>query len=140
MLESNEISFSCNTKNLQSVRDFVRLQLENENINQLEKNHIVLAIDEVCTNLIVHSNKNDEKQFIVLKLTFTKVPKGIAVELIEKGAPFDYIKYQEPNILDLKNSKKNGYLGMMLVRRIMDKIEYIQHENKNICRLFKRLA
>ena len=140
MLKSNVISFPCNLKNLQTVRDFVRKQLENENITDLEKNHIVLAIDEVCSNLIIHSNGNNEKETIVLKLSFSRTPKGISVELIEKGIPFDYIKYKEPNILDLKNNHSNGRMGMMLVRRIMDKIEYIQQDNQNICRLYKSLA
>ena len=140
MLGANEISFSCKLSNLQIVRECVRSHLENEEMTTIDKGHIVLAIDEVCANLIIHSNKSDETKKIFLELTFVRTPRGVAVEIIEKGIPFDYLKYQEPNILDLKNNKANGKMGMMLVRRIMDKIEYFQRDNHNICRLFKSLA
>lgn len=140
MLENNSISFACTLSNLQAVRDFVREQLEEYKIPVIDKNQIVLAIDEVCTNLIVHSNKNDATQNIELKVELKLTPRGVAIELIEKGEPFDYVKYQEPNILDLKDKKSGGQMGMMLVRRIMDKIEYIHQDDQNICRLYKSLA
>jgi serine/threonine-protein kinase RsbW len=36
-------------------------------------------------------------------------------------------------------SKRKGGLGIILVKRIMDKIEFESIQNKNICRLYKIL-
>jgi serine/threonine-protein kinase RsbW len=35
--------------------------------------------------------------------------------------------------------KKKGGLGLMLVKRIMDKVEFIKNEDNNICRLKKKI-
>lgn len=140
MLESRSIVFPCDLKNLQSVRNFVRKELSKHLLTDLVKNQIVLAVDEVCANLIIHSNDQDSNQIIELNLAISQTPKGITIELTEKGKPFDYLKYTEPTIPNLIESSANGRMGLMLVRRIMDNIEYIRLDNKNICRLYKSLA
>jgi len=127
-------------KNLQKVRDFVREKLKTSTFSNIEKNQIVLAVDEVCTNLIIHSNDSDNSKKITLSLNLVKTPKGLSIEFIENGKPFNYNTYSEPKINELKESQIKGKLGLMLVRRIMDKIEYLQVENQNICRLYKSLA
>ncbi len=137
---NNQLTFPCNVKHLKTVRNFVRKELSKHQINEVLKSQLVLAIDEVCTNLIIHSNQNDDSKTIVLYLKILTAPKAISIELKENGKVFDYPNYKEPKITDLLESSANGQLGLMLVRRIMDKIEYIQQENQNICRLYKSLA
>jgi serine/threonine-protein kinase RsbW len=140
MLRSKSIVFPCDLKNLQSVRNFVRRELNSHLLTDLVKNQIVLAVDEVCANLIIHSNNQDNNQIIELNLEINQTPKGITIELTETGKPFDYLKYSEPTISSLIENSTNGKMGLMLVRRIMDNIEYIHRDNKNICRLYKSLA
>ena len=140
MLTPKSISFSCNLSNLSVVRDFIRQELSNFNLNKILENQIILAVDEVCANLIIHSNQNDDSKFINLDLSIKNSPKGIVIEFKENGIPFDYSKYQEPQISNLKETKTSGKMGMMLVRRIMDEIEYLHFEDYNICRLFKSIA
>lgn len=122
------------------VRDFVRAELLKAGTDENSKNQIVLAVDEICTNLIIHSNQNDSSKEIELSLNITESPKGVSIEFVENGIPFDYNSYQEPNLDHLKENKIRGRMGLILARRIMDKIEYLQVENNNVCRLFKAIA
>lgn len=118
----------------------MRDQLSQLSLNEIQKNQIVLAVDEVCSNLIIHSNKNDESKTIKLSLSITRTPKGIAIELKENGIPFDYLQYHEPSLEELIEKQASGKMGLMLVRRIMDEIQYIRQDNQNICRLYKYLT
>lgn len=140
MLTSKSISFTCTLSNLSVVREFIRKELSNFKLNNIIESQIVLAVDEVCSNLIIHSNNNDESKSINLDLAIKNHPKGIVIEFKENGIPFDYSKYQEPQLSSLKETKTAGKMGMMLVRRIMDKIEYLHFDDHNICRLFKSIA
>jgi serine/threonine-protein kinase RsbW len=135
-----EFNFTCSLKNLQIVRDFVRKELDSQQVSDLIKNQIVLAVDEVCANLIIHSNQNDDSKEIKLSLQLLKTPKGISIEFKENGEPFDYLQYQEPSLNEIIESQSAGKMGLMLVRRIMDEIEYIRQGNYNVCRLYKSLA
>jgi serine/threonine-protein kinase RsbW len=39
----------------------------------------------------------------------------------------------------LVHDKRKGGLGIRLVKSIMDKVEYVNEEGKNICRLTKKI-
>ncbi|MFT4738981.1 MAG: serine/threonine-protein kinase RsbW, partial [Paraglaciecola sp.] len=57
----------------------------------------------------------------------------------DQGTGFDISQYQEPSISELISSKRKGGLGLMLVKRIMDQIEFSKEKNHNICRLIKTI-
>ena len=61
-------------------------------------------------------------------------------EIINKSAKsFDINSYPEPEIEEIIKSRKKGGVGLMLVKRIMDKIEVENSKGRNICRLYKTL-
>ena len=140
LTDLNQLIFSCNLNSLKIVREFVRTKLSAHVSDSIVLNQIVLAIDEISANLIIHSNHQNPDQNIVLSLNVLKTPKGISIELRENGVPFDYLQYNEPSIPELLENGANGKLGLILVRRIMDKIEYLHLGDQNICRLYKSLA
>ena len=133
------ISVNCTTKNLKKIRDFVQSFFEKLDLNGLDVNLIVLAIDEICSNKIIHASNQNEDEQIVLNIKLEKTSTGITFEIIDFGLHFDYPEYQEPALTELIESKAKGSLGMILVRKIMDSIEFESTQEQNICRLFKKI-
>ena len=104
---------------------------------EVEIHKLVLAVDEVCANLIIHANNCSADEKLELRV---KVDKNSALfTIIDKGVGFDINKYQEPGMEEIVSSKRKGGLGLMLVKRIMDEIEFTREKNHNICRLVKKL-
>jgi serine/threonine-protein kinase RsbW len=134
---NNIIKVSCSTKNLKEIRAFVSHTLEQLSISEIEINMMVLAIDEVCANFIIHSNHCNENQHIELKIQDNS--QGVSFEIMDEGDPFDESTYQEPDINQLVKEKKKGGIGLMLVKRIMDNIEFKKEKDHTICRLFKKV-
>jgi serine/threonine-protein kinase RsbW len=60
-------------------------------------------------------------------------------EIRDFGQGFNILEYQEPEISFVMKTKRKGGLGIILVKRIMDKIEFETKANINICRLHKIL-
>ena len=46
----------CSIENLKGVRDFIRGSLKNHDIPDLQISEIVLALDEMCSNLMIHAH------------------------------------------------------------------------------------
>ncbi len=135
-----ELKVNCNKKNLKSIRNFVESKLSTHlPITDTQINMIVLAVDEICTNLIVHSNQCDEKKEIRLTMNLKKSLGEVLFEIYDNGDSFDYSEYREPDISQLIKERSKGSLGLMLVRRIMDKIEFKQEHSYNVCRLYKKI-
>ncbi len=134
---TNHYTTFCSVQNLKKIRNFVEKSLLKSNINIRDTEMIVLAVDEVCSNSIIHSNSQNPNSFIDI---FLKLKKGeVFVEIKDKGKEFDYNAYQEPSISQLIKEKAKGKMGLMMVRNIMDKMEYIHEKDLNIFRLVKKV-
>ena len=99
---------------------------------------MILAVDEVCANLIIHANHCDEGSH--LHLTMETKPEEVEFIIKDKGVGFNINEYREPDISEIVNAKRKGGLGLMLVKRIMDQIEFSTEKNHNICKLVKKLS
>ena len=99
---------------------------------------MVLAVDEVCANLMIHSHKCNPKETIELFIDVQS--QEVIFEIKDTGNGFNLNNYQEPTIKEIVVEKKKGGLGLMLVNRIMDKVEFIKNDDSNVCRLKKKIS
>jgi serine/threonine-protein kinase RsbW len=128
----------CSIDNLKRVRDFIRDSLKNHGISDLEISEMVLALDEMCSNLMIHAHHcNPEELFELHILVENRDP--IVFEIIDDGTVFDINTFSEPALDNIVHEKRKGGLGIRLVKSIMDKVEYNQTKGRNICRLTKKV-
>jgi serine/threonine-protein kinase RsbW len=131
-----QYNISCSLHNLKGVREFIRNSLKGHGVPDLEMGAIVLALDEMCSNLMIHAHHCDPDHFIAIHIHIP-VKHNFIFEIIDDGSMFDINQFQEPEIGNLVNEKRKGGLGIRLVKSIMDKVEYIKENGKTICRLTK---
>lgn len=134
-----DIRISCSRKNLKVVRDFVNDYLATYDLSELQLNQIVLAVDEVVANLIIHANAEDESRSLCLSIDFANHAVDIA---IEDSSPITYrpSTFREPDLHEHVRLARKGGVGMALVNRIMDSVEFTTSGAYNICRLHKRVS
>ena len=127
----------CNTSHLKDARNFLNKVLKNTGLNETDQNAIVLAVDEVCANIIIHSDC-DNKQ--IIELNVERKGKKLIFEIIDQGiSTFDINAYSGPELDEIIQSKRKGGVGILLVKKIMDKIEIFTSNGTNICRLYKTI-
>ncbi len=119
------------------MRKFVTDVLKGHKVSDIEVNMMVLAVDEVCANIIIHGHASDEFSEVKLGIDFRN--GGVWFEIIDQGNAFDIVSYQEPLIEDLVKNKNKGGIGIMLVKKIMDDIEFKSTPTKNTLTLFKKV-
>ncbi|WP_044003165.1 ATP-binding protein [Hymenobacter swuensis] len=133
------IRISCTRRNLKVVRDFVSEFLLSYHLAELVINQIVLAVDEVVANLIIHGNGEDESQFLDMRVSLQNQEFSIEIEdtNLTSYSPTSYV---EPDLQEYVRIGKKGGVGMMLVNRIMDRVEFTTDGTRNLCRLYKKLS
>lgn len=134
---SSQLRLYCDTAQLSDLRQFLEVILKETPLSEIEQHQVILAVEEVCANLIIHSHDCNSKEYIDLNVISSQ--NLIVFEILDFGKGFNILEYQEPEISQVIKSKRKGGLGIILVKRIMDKIEFESSENKNICRLYKNL-
>jgi len=129
------LTIGCSKEELVKIRQFTSDKLELNKVPDLQAHKLVLAVDEVCANLIIHANDCNPNNQIEFMIEFR--PKQIVFTFKDKGVGFDINKYESPSMEEIVSTRRQGGLGLMLVKRIMDKIEFSTEKNHNICRLIK---
>lgn len=126
----------CEKTRLKDIREFISEKLKAYVHDDLEINQMVLAVDEICANLIIHSNYCNANEAINLEVFVES--EGVTFKISDEGEKFNLKNYKEPSIQEVVQTKKKGGIGLMLVRRIMDKVEFVNKEQKNTCIMHKR--
>jgi serine/threonine-protein kinase RsbW len=134
----NKLKVSCKKEKLKDVRLFVETLLQSHQIPEVEAGEMVLAVDEICANLMIHSHNCDPKKHIGVKVKVSK-GKEVIFEITDYGVGFNFCRYKEPSLEDIIKEKKKGGVGLILVKRIMDRMEFVRKANRNIYRMVKKL-
>ena len=129
-------NLSCQTSSLSELRSFLQRTLTVFSLTESEKHQVTLAVEEVCANLIIHShgcNPNDQIHLEVKNMT-----EGLIFEITDQGVAFNILEYEVPDLKKVMVERRKGGLGIILIKKIMDEIEFESTNGKNICRLIKR--
>ena len=131
-------SINCEKANLKKIRSFVSNVLDQYGIPDKDINLLVVAVDEVCSNLIIHSHKCDRSKNIEVRIK--KKNGAFTFEIIDSEELYDINQHNAPTIEQIVESKRMGGIGLILVKRIMDQIQVEKRGNMNICRLVKKFT
>ncbi|MBY0434983.1 MAG: ATP-binding protein [Cyclobacteriaceae bacterium] len=136
---SYQYNIGCSLENLKGVRDFIRKSLREHVRSDVTLNEIILALDEMCSNLMIHAHHCNPDHHLELTIDVPKKDK-VVFEIIDDGEMFDINRYHEPAIDNLVHEKRKGGLGIRLVKSIMDEVQYVRKDGRNVCRLTKIVA
>jgi serine/threonine-protein kinase RsbW len=87
---------------------------------------------------MIHSHHCDPDHLLELTI-LTKEKGNIIFEIVDDGTVFDINAFHEPTLNNLISVKRKGGLGIRLVKSIMDNIEYLNRDGRNVCRLTKKV-
>jgi serine/threonine-protein kinase RsbW len=128
------ISIPAKTELLKMVVDLASHVAALNQFSSSDSRKIALAIDEAITNVIKHSYQNVMSEDI--KLEFYSSPDGLKIKILFTGVPPVLSNVTVDLSQMIKDGKKGG-LGVELIRRIMDSVEYQTTGNVNTCEMIK---
>ncbi|MBN3584040.1 ATP-binding protein [Algoriphagus aestuarii] len=130
-----QLKIYCKTTALADLRSFLQTTLSELNLSDRDQHQLTLAVEEVCANLIIHSHQcNGSDQ---IKLEVKESPEKIIFEITDNGKAFNLLDYEVPDLKKVVSEKRKGGLGIILVKTIMDEIEFESNKGQNTCRLIK---
>jgi serine/threonine-protein kinase RsbW len=128
------ISIPSRTELLKMLVELTRHIATLSQFSTSEAQKIALAVDEAITNVIKHSYRYEMGGDI--KVDFFCQAKGIKIKISFAGIPPD-VQGDGVDLNRMIKAKKKGGLGVELMKRIMDSVEYRTLGNINICEMIK---
>jgi serine/threonine-protein kinase RsbW len=131
----HRLNIACQTSALSELRSFLQRSLVGVSLSEIEKHQVTLAVEEVCANLIIHSHDCNPQDYIQLEIQDSA--QKLIFEISDQGKAFNILTYEAPDLKKVMVEKRKGGLGIILVKKIMDEIEFESENGTNTCRLIK---
>jgi len=140
-LDESKINFKIVVKSELSELDRIRSVLKDKLhfIELIERNRIVLVVDEILSNIIEHGYKLNPNNLIEIEVEVLNQEK-IIIKIYDDAPHFDLSKTSNPNLMEHATEGKPRGLGLFLVRSIVDEIQYQpKYPQGNINILIKKI-
>jgi anti-sigma regulatory factor (Ser/Thr protein kinase) len=96
-----------------------------------------LVLEEALTNVISYGFDDDSEHTIEVRLK--KSGALLSVVIVDDGHEYDPTLKADPDITLAAEERPIGGLGIFLIKKIMDTVEYQRKQNKNILILTKKI-
>jgi len=133
-----QITIPAHVHYLPAIRNFIASIAYKYRFTKNELNALTISVDEACTNIIKHGYVNILSGSITMNVNVKS--DRLVVELIDQGKSFDPNQVGDPNISQYIQVRKKGGLGIFIIRKFMDEIQYVTTGQENILRLIKLRA
>ena len=138
------LTIEANTDNLDKVLSFVDQRLEELDCSMKVQMQIDLAIEEVYVNVAQYAYQHlppEERRKGMVSICVEDLddPKRVEVTFADEGIPFDPLAKEDPDVTLNADSRPIGGLGIFMVKKSMDSVEYEYKDGSNILTLVKNL-
>lgn len=129
-----ELEIAADINNLDEVLAFIDADLEENDCPPKTQMQLDVAIEELFVNIAHYSGS--EKAIIQ-----TEINSEIAsITFIDSGVYYDPLAKPDPDVTLSAEERQIGGLGIYLVKKSMDSMNYERRDDKNILTITKRLS
>ena len=98
---------------------------------------LTLALEEAVSNVIRHGY--GERPDGPISVAFRATGESIVVTVEDAGVGFDPLKHPEPDLTVPVEARPPGGMGVYLIKRLMDEVDYRVDDGRNVLTLTKRI-
>lgn len=119
-----ELTITNDLATLAQVRDLIAASVQQGGFPTAWTNRLQIAVDEAVTNIIEHGYQDQPRGEAAIHLSTQVTEDEFRITIADHGTHFDPNTLDEVDIGAHVASGSNGGLGVFLMRRIMDVIDY----------------
>ncbi len=134
-----ELTTQAVIENIPNVTEFVDAQLEAVDCPIKAQMQIDVAIDEIFSNIARYAYESGEGPATV-RVEVLENPLSVNITFIDHGVQYDPLAKEDPDITSSAEDRPIGGLGIFLVKKTMDALNYEYKDGQNILTIKKNLA
>ena len=115
------------------VAEFMESEMEKFEVSPKISMKLLIAIDEIYSNIVRYSGATEAT------VSINKVENYLKLQFKDNGKPYNPLEAEEPDITASAEDRSIGGLGIFMVKKMLDNVEYSYVDNYNILTLTKNL-
>ena len=133
-----ELTIEATPENVDTVIEFVDAQLQQYGCGMKEQMAIDVAIDELFGN-IAHYAYNPDVGFATVRVDVLQDPLSVEITFIDNGKQYDPLAKADPDTTLSVEDRPVGGMGILIVKKSMDAVNYEYRDGKNILTIKKHI-
>jgi anti-sigma regulatory factor (Ser/Thr protein kinase) len=134
MLPMTSLKLPAMIEHLERLLGFVSEHAKDQRFTSDMLKKIELALEEALVNVFnyAYPDKHDGEVEVRCGLDDNN---RFVIEIMDSGTPFNPLSLAEPNLTEDVSERKIGGLGIHLIKKMMDEVEYRREGEQNILSL-----
>ena len=123
---------------LETVNAFIQEKLESINCPKRAKMQMMLAVEEIFVNISSYAY-HPEVGLAEVGVDVNGDPSTVTIRFLDQGRPFNPLEKPDADITLSAQEREIGGLGILLVKKIMDQVDYAYENGRNILTIKKEI-
>ncbi len=134
----NELTVDAKVDNLRVVLSFVDAELEKYECSMKTQMQIDIAVEELFVNIANYAY-SPVIGVATVRVEVKDDPLSVYVTFVDEGKPYDPLAKEDPDVSLSAEEREVGGLGIYMVKKSMDAVEYEYKDGANILTIVKKL-
>ena len=131
--------FPAKLDQLEPVQKFVLDELSGYPYTERTRAQLDVAVEEIFVNIAHYAYPSGQPGWALVRCQVEQDPLRVQVQFVDSGVPFNPLAKKDADITLSAEERNIGGLGILMVKRSMDAVEYAYSEGRNILTLTKHL-
>ena len=123
---------------IDEVQAFIGEELERCGCSASVQNQIELAVEEIFVNIASYAYHPVEGE-AEIRCDVLEDPIRVTIQFLDHGRPFDPLAKEDADTSETALMEREGGLGILLVKKVMDDVQYSYADGKNVLTIMKKL-
>ena len=131
-----EITIPAAIGNIAGAVDFVNEALEAVEAGIKAQTQIDVAMDEILSNVALYAYPGGAGE-VTVRFDFDPATRVVEITFTDHGIPYNPMEKTDPDVTLPAEERMVGGLGIFLVKKTMDAMDYENRDGMNILRIRK---
>ncbi len=137
IIEFTDLCVDSPIENFSIVKNWLQNIFDKIGCTGKPSKQLFIAVDEIFTNIANYAYQDKGK--VNLKASYDKDKNTLKLTIIDNGDKYNPLEKPDPDIAQRIKDKTVGGLGIFLVKKMVDSIEYSRIENQNVLVFTKKI-
>ena len=125
IFNDDELTLAPTVESIPRVTEYLETRMMQTGVDQKIISKINVIVDEIYSNIAYYSNS------LWAKVRFKREPKTITLTFIDNGKEYNPLESDDPDITLSAEERAIGGLGIMMVKKMADDIQYKYESGEN---------
>ena len=133
------LEIEATTENLYSVLNFIDEKLEEYECSMKAQMQIDIAVEEIFVNIANYAYDKEAPGTAQITIELMQ-DNMLNITFTDSGIPYDPLAKDDPDVTLNVEERPIGGLGIFMVKKSMDDMQYRYEDGHNILTLIKKIA